>query len=65
MEQVQPQPLSLVERTAKAIYETSVRKAHKPIPWDALVQEAHERYRDMAIAALTIALYEPVEVLFA
>ena len=59
----QGETLPLVDRTARAIYETSVKKAHKPTPWELLVKDAHDRYCDMAIAALTVALSEPVEVL--
>jgi hypothetical protein len=55
--------LPIVERTAIAIYEASVEKAHNPTPWVSLVDIARDRYRNMACAALSVALAEPVEAL--
>lgn len=52
--------MSLLEKTTEALYLTATADEDNAIPYEQITPKLHEKYEQMAIAALTIAYREPL-----
>lgn len=54
--------VSLIERTAEALYLTWSADRSDPAPYDSLTEKKRQGWERLALTALTIAYREPVQV---